>query len=223
MNDPDTRPSWLDITAIIATRNDAAHLGSCLNALKPGFDYFLLDIVVADAGSTDGTPELARQLGAEILDSGQPRGQRLNDGALLKGGNWMLFLRPSSVLEPGWIAALTEFVQCGRHFRHLGYFRPRLADRGRAARRMEMLINMRARIFGRPLPEQGLFMSHRLFEDLGGFRADAASPELDLARRAGWSAMEEIDSQVRIDEPAYHGRGAAARLTRDFPGAMIGR
>ena len=51
------------ITACMIVRDEAAHLPDCLASLRGLTD----DIVVVDTGSTDGSPEVARRLGAAVL------------------------------------------------------------------------------------------------------------------------------------------------------------
>ncbi|HMP18332.1 MAG TPA: glycosyltransferase family 2 protein [Gemmatales bacterium] len=52
----------LPITVILAVKNEAVNLPKCLAALQPAER-----VVVVDSGSTDATPEIARQLGAELV------------------------------------------------------------------------------------------------------------------------------------------------------------
>ncbi len=52
----------LDLTVIVATRNEAANIAACLDSLAPA-----ARIVVVDSHSTDGTAELALARGAEVV------------------------------------------------------------------------------------------------------------------------------------------------------------
>lgn len=52
----------LDVTAIVAARNEAANLAACLESLRPA-----RRVVVVDSQSTDATPEIAAAHGAEVL------------------------------------------------------------------------------------------------------------------------------------------------------------
>jgi hypothetical protein len=51
------------ITACMIVRNEAHNLPACFEAARPLVDEW----IVVDTGSTDGTPELARGLGARVL------------------------------------------------------------------------------------------------------------------------------------------------------------
>jgi (heptosyl)LPS beta-1,4-glucosyltransferase len=51
------------ISAVLIVKNEARNLERCLRALAPVAD----EIVVVDDGSDDGTPEIARRLGARVV------------------------------------------------------------------------------------------------------------------------------------------------------------
>jgi len=54
----------LPLSAVLIVRNEAAQLEACLRALA-----FCAEMVVVDSGSTDGTAELARRLGARVVET----------------------------------------------------------------------------------------------------------------------------------------------------------
>ena len=56
------QPSDVSISAIIITRNESRNLADCLRGLD-----WCDEIIVLDSGSTDGTQELARSLGARVV------------------------------------------------------------------------------------------------------------------------------------------------------------
>ncbi len=58
---PPPRPP---LSAVLITRDAAARLSACLASLA-----FCDEILVVDSGSDDGTPELARSLGARVIDT----------------------------------------------------------------------------------------------------------------------------------------------------------
>ena len=53
---------FVHITAVVLTKNEVANLERCLGSLR-----WCAEIVVVDSGSTDGTPEKARELGARVF------------------------------------------------------------------------------------------------------------------------------------------------------------
>ncbi|MCS7251668.1 MAG: glycosyltransferase [Thermoflexus sp.] len=78
------------ISVIIPTLNEAAYLPFLLEALgrqtrRPD------EVIVADAGSEDGTPEIAQAWGAQVVRGGRPAVGR-NAGARVARGTWLVFL-----------------------------------------------------------------------------------------------------------------------------------
>lgn len=51
------------LTVIIPTLNEAAQIGECVNQLS-----WADEVIVADGGSRDGTPELARAAGSRVIE-----------------------------------------------------------------------------------------------------------------------------------------------------------
>jgi len=76
------------ISALVLTLNEAAHIVPCLRALR-----WADETVVLDAGSSDGTPELAAALGARVAAHpfDQWAAQR-NRALALAGGEWAFFV-----------------------------------------------------------------------------------------------------------------------------------
>lgn len=65
----------LTISVVVPALNEAAYLPNLLEALaaqtRPANE-----VIVADAGSTDGTPEIARRYGARVVKGGSPAAGR---------------------------------------------------------------------------------------------------------------------------------------------------
>jgi len=91
------------ITVIIPTLNEAAYLPGLFNALDAQ-TRLPDEVIVADAGSTDGTKELAQARGARVVRGGMPAVGR-NAGARAARGDFLLFL-DADVLPP------LDFIEC---------------------------------------------------------------------------------------------------------------
>lgn len=114
------------VGAVAIGRNEGAHLVRCLASLTPVADR----VVYVDSGSTDGSVEVARAAGAEVveLDLSVPftAARARNEGlARLAEGDippFVQFVDGDCELQPGWIAAATAFLEdrpgvavvCGR-------------------------------------------------------------------------------------------------------------
>ena len=96
-----SRPS---LTVIIPTLNESVYLPRLLDALCQQTRQ-ADEIIVADAGSTDGTAELAKKRGARVIHGGLPAVGR-NAGAREANGDYLLFLDADVVPPPDFIACL---------------------------------------------------------------------------------------------------------------------
>ncbi|HCO85748.1 MAG TPA: glycosyl transferase family 2, partial [Arenibacter sp.] len=71
----------ISLSIIIPTLNEAAHIGHLLEHLKKNSSpKNIKEIIVVDGGSTDGTPSLAKTLGAKTITSEMGRAKQMNKG-----------------------------------------------------------------------------------------------------------------------------------------------
>jgi len=175
------------LSAIIATHESERMLVPTLSALVPAVAAGLLgDVVVADAGSSDATAEVAEIAGCRFISSSEPLGVRLKAAALQTRAPWLLFLRAGMVPEPGWIAAAERFMQAAdmADKPRAAVFRPAgVADLMRPGLR-EIVALLRVTLSGAPRPEQGLLIARRFYEALGG-HSGADDAETALLRKLG--------------------------------------
>jgi glycosyltransferase involved in cell wall biosynthesis len=94
------------LTVIIPTLNEIAYLPGLLDALDIQTRH-PEELIVADAGSTDGTAELARKRGARVIHGGMPSIGR-NAGARATNGDIFLFLDADVLPPPDFIARVLE-------------------------------------------------------------------------------------------------------------------
>ncbi len=100
------------LSIVIPTLNEASALPGLFEALnrqtrRPD------EIIVADAGSKDNTPELARERGAIVVSGGRP-GPGRNAGARAATGDLLFFLDADVLPRPNFLArALAEFERDG--------------------------------------------------------------------------------------------------------------
>lgn len=103
------------ITAVIVTYQSARTIGATLAAVRRCYEAQLLDCVIVDNGSGDGTQEiLQRESGwARVLLTGRNDGfgRGCNTGAAHVTSPYTLFLNPDASIEPSALRTLLEFLQ----------------------------------------------------------------------------------------------------------------
>ncbi len=86
------------ISVVIPARNEADNIEAAIRSgTAPG-----VEIIVADGGSMDGTPERAAALGAKVIQSPPGRARQQNDGAAVVRAGILLFLHADTILPAGW-------------------------------------------------------------------------------------------------------------------------
>ena len=174
------------LSAIIATHESERMLVPTLSALVPAVATGLLvEVVVADAGSSDATAEVAEIAGCRFISSGEPLGVRLKSAAQQTRAPWLMFLRAGVVPEPGWMQAAERFMQAADMDKpRAAVFRPPgIADLMRPGWR-ELLALLRVTLSGAPRPEQGLLIARRFYEAIGAHDA-IEDAEAALLRKLG--------------------------------------
>jgi glycosyltransferase involved in cell wall biosynthesis len=180
------------LSVVIATENSERILGQTLAALVPGAMAGLVsEVILADAGSRDGTVMIAESAGAGCRIEAAPAllGHRLKRAAGSARAAWLLFVRPGLVLDSTWIEEVSRFIQAselGAHAKaHAAAFRPPGEADTFAAMLAEGLSLIVAALGGRPRARQGLLISKAHYERLGGHRGEDADPENSFLRRIG--------------------------------------
>lgn len=196
------------LAVVIPTLNAAAGLPAALESLAPGRER-IAEIVVADGGSTDGTPAIAEAGGARVIRAPKGRGSQLRAGVPATVAPWLLVLHADSRLGPDWPGALRDDGRAG-------WFRLRLDDPAPAARRVERLANWRARRFGLPYGDQGLVVPRTLYDAVGGYRDMPLMEDVDLVRRIGRTRLTELDAEVVTSASRYRRDGYWRRPARNL-------
>lgn len=175
------------LSAIIATHESERTLVPTLAALVPGATAGVLtEVVVADAGSTDATAEVADFAGCRFVVSREPVGARLKAAALTTRTPWLLFLRAGTVPDPNWVTVAEQFMLTAsqQDEPRAAVFRPSSANDPMRPALAEVFALLRVALGGRARPEQGLLIPRRLYDSVGG-HAPHADAETALLRRLG--------------------------------------
>lgn len=123
----------MPLSVIIITFNEASNIAACLQSVA-----FADEVIVMDCGSTDGTPDLARKLGAAVhVSSDWPGfGPQKNRALELAQHPWVLSLDADERVPPELARQIQQVVLagtasayevprmtqfCGRWIRHCGW------------------------------------------------------------------------------------------------------
>lgn len=182
------------ISVVIPTHESERLLAHTLAALVPGaLDGVLREVIVADAGSTDGTAKVADVAGCRFMVIPGERGGRLTSAAAVARADWLWFVQPGSIPGTTWIEELGRFIrECELTADpQAAVFRAR-PGRGRS-QLAEAFALLGAALGAKPKPSQGLLIPKSLYQSLSGHSAKVADPEADLIRRLGRRRIATLD------------------------------
>ena len=159
--------------------DEADGIEAALEALRPLRERGH-EVIVADGGSTDGTPGLAARGADRVLDAARGRARQMNAGAAAATGRVLVFLHVDTMLPPGADRAVAEALG-GRP--GWGSFGVRLSGPHPAFRVIERMISLRSRLTGIATGDQAIFVARDLFLAAGGFADVPLLEDVDLCRR----------------------------------------
>jgi len=201
-------PALPTVAFVIPVRNDAARLGRCLASIRANVYEGRIEIVVLDNGSTDGSADVARAAGADVLEMpGAAVAELRNAGAARTTGEILAFVDADHVIDRTWIAAAVACLADATVGAAGAPYAPppgatwvqRAYDRLRSHRPEHREVNW--------LGSGNLAVRRDVFIGLGGFDSSLQTCEdVDFCARvrtAGWRliASEQLRS-VHYGDPA---------------------
>ena len=198
------------LTCVIPALNAEAHLPGTLASLGGHPD----EIIVADGGSRDATAAMAREHGATVIAATRGRGSQLAAGIAASRGDWLLLLHADTTLSSRWPDAARHFMSVDD--RRAGYFRFRVDAENPRARRLERLVAWRCRTFALPYGDQGLLVSRKLLDEVGGMRPLALMEDVDLVRRLGGRRLAALDADAVTAAEKWEREGYFVRSARNL-------
>jgi rSAM/selenodomain-associated transferase 2 len=208
------------ISVVIPSLNEEADLAHTLAALVPAaVDGLVSEVVIADGGSTDRTAEIADAAGANFIRTERGRGRQLAEGARHAKGSWLLFLHADTILQPDWVTdavALIRAVESGVRPQTAGVFRFALSDNGLRAAFLTGIVRLRCAVLRMPYGDQGLLISRRLYDEVGGFRPMPLMEDVDLIRRLGRKRLIFFPSLAVTSARRYRADGYVRRMLRNL-------
>lgn len=169
----------MSISIIIPALNEAANLPLLLSQLAP-LRQRGAQLIIADGGSTDGSPEQLADL-AQWLPAPRGRARQMNAGAAQATGEVLWFVHADSQLPEQADRLITAALACGQHC--WGRFDLRISGRPWLLKVVAQLINWRSRLTGISTGDQGVFVLRSTFESLGGFAELPLMEDVELTSR----------------------------------------
>ena len=167
------------LSIIVPVLDEAAGIGATLRALAP-LRARGHELIVADGGSSDGTPERCAGLADAVIAAPRGRARQMNAGAAQARSDLLLFLHADTQLPPGADAAITRAVQAGADW---GRFDVHIDGRSAMLPVVATLMNARSRLSGIATGDQAIFVRRALFESIGGFPDQPLMEDIELSRR----------------------------------------
>jgi rSAM/selenodomain-associated transferase 2 len=203
------RGSIPGLSVVIPALDAAATLPATLAALGDA----PAETVLADGGSRDGTPAIARAAGARVVAAPRGRGVQLQAGIAAAAGPWLLLLHADTCLAPGWAEAARAAMQDpGRAW----FFRFALDDDAPAARRLERAVAWRCRVLALPYGDQGLLVHRELLAAAGGMQPLPLMEDVDLVRRLGRARLGALDVAAVTGAERFRRDGYLRRSARNL-------
>lgn len=166
------------VSVIIPALNEAENIGRTIDAARRGYPPQAVEVVVADGGSSDGTPERVPP-DVRLVHAPHGRAIQMNHGAAAGRGAILLFCHADTLLPAGWYEAVTEAlahpgVSGGCFHVHLS---PARGPVLRLLNRLRYPANWRL-IYG----DQALFTTRAAFDRVGGFPEVPLMEGMEMAR-----------------------------------------
>ena len=193
------------LAVVIPARQEAARLPGLLAqlALAP---QLVAEVVVVDADSDDATALVARLAGAMVLRSGANRGLQLVLGVAASKSPWLLLLHADARLPAGWAPALAAAVAAGD--RQAWAFRLAIDGADPALRLVEAAVWLRCLWRQLPYGDQGLLLSRRQLEAVGGILPLPLMEDLELVQRLRRQVpIRLLPLALRVDGRRWRRRG----------------
>lgn len=196
----------MPISVIIPTLNEESALEHTLKSIGQG-----VEIIVADAGSSDSTIKVANRFTDKIIISEKGRGAQMDRGAREATGDIFLFLHADTRLPDDWKEKVAEALKDAKVVG--GGFRLKIDSKGFFFRIIEAMVNLRSRYLGLVYGDQAIFAKKDAFLAVSGFKGLPLMEDVDLTgrlKKQGKGVL--LDTEV-ITSPRQWERKGVLRTT----------
>jgi rSAM/selenodomain-associated transferase 2 len=169
----------MQLSIIIPTLNEAENIKKLIPFLQQNGGNALLEIIIADGGSTDNTLKIAQQSGAIVLNTPKGRAIQMNIGASIAKGAVLYFVHADAFPPNSYGDDILQEIVQGRE---VGCYRMKfISDK--------KLLAINSWFTRLPFlwcrgGDQTLFIKKDLFDTLGGYKNEyVIMEEYDLIQR----------------------------------------
>ncbi len=175
------------IVPILNEANNLPHLFIYIAGLNPSPQQ----IILVDGGSNDDSFEWAQKFIADLNNSNQSainwqvvksqagRARQMNKGASLATSDILLFLHADTELPTHAVADIQTAMQKSEW----GRFNVKLNSRQPMLWVVSHMINLRSRLTSIATGDQAIFITRKLFEQVGGYPQQALMEDVELCKQ----------------------------------------
>ena len=203
------------LSIIVPALNAEQVLPLCLVSLMPGLETGLIrEVIVVDGGSDDQTRRVAEGSGATVVSANETgRAAQLIEGAAQARGDWLLFLHADTALSRDW--AERAKAHLNEHRDKAATFTLAFRSDHPMARTVARRANWRARTLGLPYGDQGLLISRKHYQAIGGYPRTPFMEDVQMVRTIGKNRLNLLSAEARTDASKYDRDGWRRRSWRN--------
>ncbi|WP_420485281.1 TIGR04283 family arsenosugar biosynthesis glycosyltransferase [Iningainema tapete] len=166
------------ISVIIPTLNEVGNITAAIASTQPSTN---VEVIVVDGGSEDKTVAIAQSLGVKVISAPRGRAAQMNAGARVATGEILLFLHADTLLPPEFDVMVRKALQ--QPTTVAGAFALRINASQWSLRLVEWGVNWRSRFLQMPYGDQAIFVTNKIFHQIGTFPNFPIMEDFEIIRR----------------------------------------
>jgi rSAM/selenodomain-associated transferase 2 len=178
---PENNPQIVkNFSVVIPALNECSDIAGALDSIT--HQEVPLETIVVDGGSTDGTVDIAKDMGARVINGPRGRGVQIHKGIVRCRGDVILILHADCRIRPGVFQRVRE--QLNRNIHTPGGALGMEYDTvTRKTRFLSWLNNCRAKYIGIAFGDQCQFFRRGSIGAFGGYPAQMLMEDIELSMR----------------------------------------
>jgi len=187
-----------EVSIVLTTRNEARHIGSCLESIKKlNYPQDKIEIIVVDNSSVDNTKEIALRYTDKVYNFSPERSAQRNFGVRQAQGKYILYLDADMLLSERILQECVE--KCEKEDCLALYIPERIIGRGYWVK----VRDFERSFYNSTCIDAARFIRKNVFSKIGGFDESLTGPEdWDFDRR-----IRVAGKVCAVDSVIYHQEG----------------